>query len=75
MNKIEIRRAIKEALIRENGYAPASRQIEGLRIVYTFSGIRGWFRVGGCEYIFKDGEVTKIARSNTRTETKKADRE
>lgn len=71
MNKIEIRTAIKEALVRENGYAPASRQIEGLRTAYNIDGISAWFRIGRCEYIFKDGEVRKIARSDTGAQAEK----
>ena len=71
MKKVEIRKAIKEALVRENGYAPASRQIEGLRTAYNIDGISAWFRIGGCEYIFKDGEVRKIARSNTGAQAEK----
>ena len=71
MKKVEIRKAIKEALVRENGYAPASRQIEGLRTAYNIDGISAWFRIGGCEYIFQDGEVRKIARSNTGAQAEK----
>ena len=71
MNKIEIRTAIKEALVRENGYAPASRQIEGLRTAYNVDGISAWFRIGRCEYIFKNGEVRKIARSDTGAQAEK----
>lgn len=75
MGKVEIRKRIKEALVRENGYAPASRQIEGLRTAYTIDGIRSWFRIGECEYVFVKGEVRKIARGSTGAEAEEEDRE
>lgn len=71
MKKTEIRKAIKEALVRENGYAPASRQIEGLRTAYNIDGISAWFRIGECEYVFIHGEVRKIAGSDTGAQAEK----
>ena len=62
MKKVELRNLIKEALARENGYAPNSREID--INVASASGHVVSFTVGGVPYTITEGRLEKVVRES-----------